>query len=272
MNMACRNNRRLTSSGSVCWGTQRDFVKQPCGPAAAGLLPFSPRVRRPRESFFLWSQGYVQAWQPIGGYVWVSHPVRACVLGCGKSMLPLPPRRMSHRGSLPNTPRVQTLLSAAVSGFREKRAQDDERRTNYLKGRGVKTDWKPYRYITWYTSVMEFRALRVSLRTALGFGCSFWVSEVGFSGKELAWTERSGSRLRKDIRRELSEDDERSLRKRSGASGELSAPSDSSRVVCARHTPTTALPSPSIMEDSSVDLPERRERRLKTTTVCVCVL
>ncbi|KAG7217256.1 hypothetical protein INR49_027800 [Caranx melampygus] len=61
---------------------------------------------------------------------------------------------------------------------------------------------------------MEFRALR-----------------VGFSGRELVWTDRNGSRLRKDIRRELSEDEDRSLRKRSGASGELSAPSDSSRTT-----------------------------------------
>lgn len=103
---------------------------------------------------------------------------------------------------------------------------------------------------TWYTSVMELRALREIFRTALGFGCSFMFSQVGFSGKELAWTVRSGSRLRRDIRRELSEDEERSLRKRSGASGELSASSDSSRAVCARQTPTTALPTPSISEDA----------------------
>lgn len=96
---------------------------------------------------------------------------------------------------------------------------------------------------------MEFRALRVSLRTALGFGCSFVVSNAGFSGRELAWTERSGRRFLKDIRRELSEDEERSLRKRSGASGEHSASSDSSRTVCARQTPTIALPTPSITED-----------------------
>lgn len=88
------------------------------------------------------------------------------------------------------------------------------------------------------------------LRTALGFGCSFMVSQVGFSGRELAWTVRNGSRLRNDIRRELSEDEERSLRKLSGASGELSAPSDSSRTVCARQTPTTALPTPSITDDA----------------------
>lgn len=97
---------------------------------------------------------------------------------------------------------------------------------------------------------MEFRALRVSLRTVLGFGCFFGGSQVGFSGRELVWTERSGSRFRKDIRKELSEDEERSLRKRLGASGELSTPSDSSRTVCARQTPTTALPTPSITEDA----------------------
>lgn len=103
---------------------------------------------------------------------------------------------------------------------------------------------------TWYTSVIELRALRDIFRTALGFGCSFMFSHVGFSGKELAWTARSGSLLRSDIRRELSEDEERSLRKRSGASGELSASSDSSRAVCARQTPTTAFPTPSISEDA----------------------
>lgn len=97
---------------------------------------------------------------------------------------------------------------------------------------------------------MELRALRVSLRTVFAFGCSFMASQVGFSGRELVWTERSGRRFRNDIRRELSEDEERSLRKRSGASGELSAPSDSSRTVCARQTPTTALPTPSITEDA----------------------
>lgn len=97
---------------------------------------------------------------------------------------------------------------------------------------------------------MELRALRVSLQTVLGLGCSFAVPQVGFSGRELVWMERSGSRLRKDIRRELSDDEERSLRKRSGTSGEVSASSDSSRTVCARQTPTTALPTPSMTEDA----------------------
>lgn len=97
---------------------------------------------------------------------------------------------------------------------------------------------------------MELRALRVILRTALGLGCSLVFSQVGFSGKELVCTARRGIRLRSDIRRELSEDEERSLRKRSGASGEQSASSDSSRAVCARHTPTTALPTPSISEEA----------------------
>lgn len=99
---------------------------------------------------------------------------------------------------------------------------------------------------------MELRALRVSLWTVLGFGCFFVVSQVGFSGRELACIVRRGSRLRSDIRRELRDDEERSLRKWSGASGELSAPSDSSRTVCARQTPTTALPTPSITEDAIV--------------------
>lgn len=116
---------------------------------------------------------------------------------------------------------------------------------------------------------MEFRALRVSLRTVLGFGSSFTVSQVGFSGRELAWTERRGSRLRKDIRRELREDEERSLRKRSGASGELSAPSDSSRTVWARHTPTTALPSPSITEDDTkTELRKGNKATLKAFRKC----
>lgn len=109
---------------------------------------------------------------------------------------------------------------------------------------------------------MEFRALRVSLRTVLVFFCSFVGSQVGFSGRELTWTDRSGSRLRSDIRKELSEDEEGSLRKRSGASGELSGPSDSSRTVCARQTPTTALPTPSITEDVMLtELTYKRENR-----------
>lgn len=102
--------------------------------------------------------------------------------------------------------------------------------------------------LTWHISLMEFLALRESLRAALGLGCCcFWISVVDVSGREFAWTDRSGSRFRKDIRREPREDEEGILRKRSGTSGELSAPSDSSRTVCARQTPTTALPNPSMI-------------------------
>ena len=79
----------------------------------------------------------------------------------------------------------------------------------------------------------------------LVFSAASTLSQVGFSGREFAWTDRSGSLFLNDILRELREEEERSFRKRS--SGELSTPSDSSKTVCARHTPATAVLTEEVM-------------------------
>ena len=79
----------------------------------------------------------------------------------------------------------------------------------------------------------------------LVFSAASTLSQVGFSGREYAWTDRSGSLFLNDILRAYREEEERSFRKRS--SGELSTPSDSSKTVCARHTPATAVLTEEVM-------------------------
>ncbi|XP_066552378.1 multidrug and toxin extrusion protein 1 [Amia ocellicauda] len=100
---------------------------------------------------------------------------------------------------------------------------------------------------------MELRALRVSLRTAPLCCRASSASQLGVS-LTLVCTALSGRRLRRDMRRELSDVEARSLRKRSGRGAGLSPSSDSSRTRCVRQ------PAPCSADDMTRGVEEMDER------------